>query len=139
MSRLLPLLLVLLVGCAPVPQPDSPDAVDVSSVEPDLERGEILSLACQACHTLEDGEAALLGPNLYGVFGRVSASAVDFAYSDVLRAAEIIWTPEALDEWLSNPEAFLPGNSMAFAGYSNAQDRRDLIAFLLHKTGAASD
>lgn len=136
MSRFLSLLLLSLAGCSPTPEPD---AVVVGANEPDLQRGEILSLACQACHTLEEGEGALLGPNLHGVFGRVSATTGDFEYSSALRAAEIVWTPEALDEWLSNPNAFLPGNNMAFAGYSRAQDRRDLIAFLLHKTGVAPD
>ena len=137
--RLAPLLLICLAGGAPAPEPELSEAIDVFSGEADLARGETLSLACQACHTLGEGEAVLLGPNLYGVFGRVSASSGDFAYSNALRAAGIVWTPEALDEWLGSPEEFLPGNNMAFAGYSSAQDRRDLIAFLLHKTGAVSE
>ncbi len=105
----------------------------------DRARGELLSLACQACHTLGEGQAELLGPNLFGVFGRVSAGMEDYEYSPVLRAADIVWTPAALDAWLANPDEFLPGNDMAFAGYSAATDRRDLIAFLLHKTGGLGD
>jgi cytochrome c len=56
-----------------------------------------------------------------------------------LRSANLIWTPRALDTWLASPESFLPGNDMAFAGYSSATDRRDLIAFLLHKTGGVAE
>ncbi len=105
----------------------------------DIARGELLSLACQACHTLGAGQAHLLGPNLYGVFGRVSAGRDGFEYSQVLRSAELEWTPAALEAWLANPAAFLPGNNMVFAGYSSANDRRDLVAFLLHKTGGLSE
>ncbi len=139
MFRFLPLLLVSLCACSPSQEPESAVAVLANTGEPDLSRGEILSLACQACHTLDEGQGNLLGPNLYGVFGRVSASSGDFAYSNALRAAQIVWTPEALDQWLGNPREFLPGNNMAFAGYSSAADRRDLIAFLLHKTGGTGD
>ena len=105
----------------------------------DIARGEILSLACQACPTLGAGQAHLLGPNLYGVFGRVSAGRDGFEYSQVLRSAELVWTPAALEAWLADPSAFLPGNNMVFAGYSSATDRRDLVAFLLHKTGGLSE
>lgn len=101
----------------------------------DLMRGELLSLACQACHTLDAGQAHLLGPNLYGVFGRISAGQDDFDYSPELRSAKLVWTPAALEAWLANPADFLPGNNMVFAGYNSATDRRDLIAFLLHNSG----
>lgn len=100
----------------------------------DPSRGELLSLACQACHTLAEGEPSILGPNLHGIFGTVSAASDDFDYSLALREAEIVWTPRALDAWLANPSDFLPGNNMAFSGYSSASDRRDLIVFLLRKT-----
>ena len=98
-------------------------------------RGELLSLACQPCHTLGAGQAHLLGPNLYGVFGRISAGQDDFDYSLELRSAKLVWTPAALEAWLANPAEFLPGNNMVFAGYNSATDRRDLIAFLLHNSG----
>ncbi len=139
MLRFLPLPFLFLIGCSPSLEPESSGSIGADSGEPDLARGEILSFACQACHTLGEGEGALLGPNLFGLFGRASARSGDFTYSDAMRAADIIWTPEALDAWLGNPDEFLPGNNMVFAGYSSAQDRRDLIAFLLHKTGAAPD
>ncbi|HEX9876621.1 MAG TPA: cytochrome c family protein [Gammaproteobacteria bacterium] len=100
----------------------------------DLERGEVLSLACVACHTFRAGEPALLGPNLSGVFGRRAATDEDFEYSQALRDARLTWTPRALDAWLANPSSFVPGTSMVFAGLSSAEDRRDLIAYLLRET-----
>ena len=105
----------------------------------DITRGELLSLACQACHTLGAGQAHLLGPNLFGVFGRVSAGKDGFEYSPTLRSAELVWTPATLEAWLADPATFLPGNNMVFAGYNSATDRRDLVAFLLHKTGGLTD
>ena len=40
------------------------------------------------------------------------------------------WTPEALQEFLANPKADVPGTKMAFAGLKDPQDRADLIAYL---------
>ncbi len=100
----------------------------------DLERGRILSLACQACHTLGAGEEHNLGPNLHGMFGRPAAQLEGFEYSEALRASGLVWTPQVLEAWLAEPDAFLPGNNMVFAGYGAESDRRDLLAWLLTAT-----
>ncbi len=106
--------------------------------EADFERGELLSYACVACHTLGSGEGHLIGPNLHGIFGRPAASAPGFAYSEALRAAEFVWTPEKLDAWLARPDDFVPGNLMVFAGIYSISDRTDLLAYLLRETTAES-
>lgn len=100
----------------------------------DLERGRILSLACQACHTLGAGEDHNLGPNLYGMFGRPAAQLEGFEYSEALRASGLVWTPQELEAWLAEPDDFVPGNNMVFAGYGSESDRRDLLAWLLTAT-----
>lgn len=100
----------------------------------DNRRGELLSYACLACHTLDQGGAHQIGPNLHGVFGRAAGSLPDFAYSEALLASEFVWTPAELDNWLSDPAGFLPGTTMAFTGYQQAEDRRALIEFLLAAT-----
>jgi cytochrome c len=100
----------------------------------DLRRGELLSLACQACHTLKAGEPDNIGPNLSGIFGRSAAARSSFAYSDALRGSGIVWTPAAVEAWLGDPAGFLPGTIMAFAGYRSGEDRRALVAFLLRAT-----
>lgn len=100
----------------------------------DLERGELLSLACVACHTLEAGQDHGIGPNLSGIFGEAAAQRTGFDYSPALVDVGVVWTPRALDAWLAAPASFVPGTSMVFAGYSARADRRDLIAYLLHVT-----
>lgn len=100
----------------------------------DLKRGQLLSLACAACHTLGAGEKPIVGPNLHGMFGRRAAVLEGFDYSPALRASGLTWTPRALEAWLADPATFVAGTKMTFTGYRSAEDRRDLIAYLLHAT-----
>jgi cytochrome c len=76
----------------------------------------------------------MIGPNLYGFFGRPAGSAERYTYSAALQEAEFSWTPRALDAWLARPARFLPGNRMSFPGVSSASDRADMIAYLLEAT-----
>ncbi|WP_114394072.1 c-type cytochrome [Oleisolibacter albus] len=98
----------------------------------DAAKGEKVFARCKACHTIEKGGPNKVGPNLHGLFGRHTAAVEGFKYSDALKGANFEWTPDKLDQWLTKPQAFLPGNKMAFPGVPNAQDRADLIAYL-HK------
>lgn len=100
----------------------------------DLARGQLLSLACAACHTLNAGGGTLVGPNLHGVFGRRAASVAGFDYSPALAGSGLVWTPVSLEAWLEEPASFVAGTKMAFTGYRSPDDRRDLIAYLLHAT-----
>lgn len=100
----------------------------------DTRRGELLSLACAACHTFKEGQGTLVGPNLHGVFGRPAATVPGFRYSPALAGSGLIWTPQALEAWLADPAGFVAGTTMAFSGYRSADDRRDLIAYLLAAT-----
>ena len=97
-------------------------------------RGELLSFACLACHTLEPGGKHQIGPNLNQIFGRTAGSIGDFNYSDALRNSGIVWTPAELDRWLADPAGFLPGTTMAFTGYQAAADRQALIDYLVEAT-----
>jgi cytochrome c len=123
----------LTTGCGA--QTDRDDLAQVAATVDDTRRGELLSLACQACHTLAEGGAHQVGPNLFGVFGRVAGQSPGFAYTPALRESGIVWSPAELDRWLADPAGFLPGTTMAFTGYQMADDRTALIDYLVTATG----
>jgi cytochrome c2 len=95
----------------------------------DAGKGEKVFNKCKACHKLDQG-ANGTGPYLYGVVGRNVDAAEGFAYSGNLAAAVDVWTPEALDAFLTSPSGYAPGTTMAFAGLKKATDRANLIAYL---------
>lgn len=100
----------------------------------DRTNGAKQAQVCRACHSLDKGGPSMIGPALHGFFGLSAGSREGFEYSPVLRDADFIWTPRALDAWLAQPGRFLPGNRMTFAGVLKSSDRDDLIAFLLEAT-----
>ncbi|MEM7596323.1 MAG: cytochrome c family protein [Pseudomonadota bacterium] len=95
----------------------------------DAGKGEKVFNKCKACHKLDAG-ANGTGPYLHGVVGRDVASADGFGYSGNLIAVVDVWSPEALDGFLTNPSGYAPGTTMAFAGLKKAEDRANLIAYL---------
>ena len=100
----------------------------------DAGRGELLGFACAACHKFRADEGTLIGPNLHGVFGRSAATVAGFDYSQALEQSGLVWTPTSLAAWLADPAGFVEGTTMVFAGYRSADERRDLIAYLLRAT-----
>ena len=104
----------------------------------DLDNGRRVFARCRSCHTLTNGGPNMTGPNLHGVFGRQVGALPGYNYSDAVRQADFVWDGEQLDHWLENPRTFLRGTKMSFAGIADAQDRRDVIAFLKVETGYAT-
>lgn len=100
------------------------------------EAGRRVFAQCRSCHTINAGGANRVGPNLHGVFGREVGTAASFNYSQAVQDADFVWDAAQLDNWLTNPATFLPGNRMAFAGVRNEDQRRDLIAYLMIETAA---
>jgi cytochrome c len=95
----------------------------------DAARGEKRFEECAACHKMEPGANAV-GPSLFGIFGRKAGELEDFRFSPAIRRSGIIWGPETLDAFLTDPQATVPANRMPYAGMPDPADRADLIAFL---------
>lgn len=130
------------------PAPAAPVEVDPSAQfaslptpysDADYARGRRVFRQCSSCHTVKEGAAALVGPNLYGIFDRKVGEAEGFPYSTAISSlegdAKFDWTPEKLDAWLTSPRAFLPGNRMSFAGVRREDDRTSVIAYLMLESG----
>jgi cytochrome c len=95
----------------------------------DAARGEKQFGECAPCHALERDKESV-GPSLYGVFGRKAGTGSDFRYSPALKRSGIAWNAQSLDKYLADPQGFIPGNRMPFAGIAEAGARADLIAYL---------
>jgi cytochrome c len=113
-------------------------SAEASSIVGDAAAGKRVYIFCQSCHSINEGGANKVGPNLYGVFGRQAAKGKGFVYSDALNSADITWTAATLDQWLERPGALVPGTTMVFAGINKPQQRADLIAYLESASGAAN-
>jgi cytochrome c len=100
----------------------------------DPEMGKHQFAPCSACHTVEAGGPAKVGPNLHGVFGRKAGSVPDFMYSDALKNSGIVWDEAKVDAWIKKPMALVPGTKMAFLGISNDAVRANIIAYLKQAT-----
>jgi cytochrome c len=99
----------------------------------DAARGEAKFQDCAACHKLEAG-ANNVGPSLHGIFARKAGEIADFRYSSAMKKSGILWTPQVLEKFITDPQAMVPANRMPYAGMASATDRADLIAYLQKAT-----
>lgn len=96
----------------------------------DVAAGEQIFRRCQTCHTLEEGGAERVGPNLWGLFGREAGARETFRFSPAMAEADLVWTDETVKAFLQDPRGFMPGNRMAFPGLRDQDDLDNLVAFL---------
>jgi cytochrome c2 len=118
----------LALACAATPiAPWRAAALAKAAADPD--KGKAVFDQCASCHSLgEPGDYD--GPTLQGVFGRKAGSREDYRYSAAMKRSGVTWDAASLDKYVTDPQAFIPGNRMAFAGISDQAQRDDLIAYL---------
>lgn len=82
----------------------------------DAAAGEKAFNRCKACHSIVDdsGEAIVkggkVGPNLYGVVGRVAGSLEDFRYSEAMMHAHeqgLVWDWDHFSHYVPDPTSWL--------------------------------
>ena len=103
----------------------------------DAAAGQRSFAKCMACHTVDQGGANGIGPNLFGIMGKpIGSHVAGFAYSSALSGKGGDWTWEAMDEWLKSPRGFANGTKMSFAGLGNAEERANVMEYLAANGGA---
>jgi cytochrome c2 len=100
----------------------------------DVGTGEALFQACTGCHMIGEGVDHGIGPDLHKVVNRPVAAGVGYRYSPAMQQLGGRWDRERLDRFLTNPQAYLPGTKMQFAGVSDPGERKELIEFLASGT-----
>ncbi|MCA1749451.1 MAG: cytochrome c family protein [Parasphingopyxis sp.] len=93
------------------------------------EQGEAVFARCRSCHTVNQGGADGIGPNLYGIMG-AQIAAGSFAYSDALAGIGGSWGWNNMSDWLTRPSAFAQGTKMSFAGLSDVNDRAAVMLYM---------
>lgn len=102
----------------------------------DIEAGAKAARKCGACHTVNEGGANKIGPNLWDIVNRSMASTSGFKYSAAFQGmAGGSWTYEKLNAFLSKPKEMVPGTKMQFAGLRKTKDRANLVAYLRSLSG----
>ena len=81
-----------------------------------------------------DGRIAFappFGPNLRGVVGRPAGSVEGYSYSKTMMATlkGMVWNEAALNVWITNPQAWVPGVYM-FYKQPDPEIRRKIILYL---------
>lgn len=97
------------------------------------EAGQRVFNQCRACHTVNQGGRATVGPNLFGIVGRRAGSSEGFRYSAPMRRKHeenFVWSLDNLRAYIRNPKEVVPAGSMSYVGLRNEQQLNDLLAYL---------
>lgn len=123
-------------GGAPAPSAASQGAATAEPIGPllaaaNVDAGKQVAQKCITCHTFDKGGPNRIGPNLYGIVGdQVAHDRNGYAFSTALKSKGGTWTPDALNDWLFKPSAYVKGTKMTFIGLPSVKDRANVIAYL---------
>ena len=93
--------------------------------------GRRIFTRCAACHLINASGNNTVGPNLYKIIGRKAGTVAKFEYKSKLKDSTIVWTEDALEDFLKDPKPRVAGSAMqTFAGIPNEKEREDLVAYI---------
>jgi cytochrome c len=111
---------------------DASEDAKVDAAQGDAANGKELFMtrACVACHGVTKEETSKPGPSLFGVVGRKAGTSKSaYGASENLKKYGVIWDAQTLDEFLSDPDAKVPGTLMT-GKLTDPKLRADVIAYL---------
>ena len=103
--------------------------LQVTASDCDVEAGQKQFNRCAICHAVEAGQHGA-GPSLASLSGRQAGSVPGFPFSRVMAESGISWDEQTLSEFIRSPHEFMPGNTMAFGGVRNDEQRAALLCYL---------
>jgi cytochrome c len=86
---------------------------------------------CGVCHKVDRGAPSPLGPNLFGVGGRVAGTASGYSFSPAMKNSKLVWNRANLISFISDPRKRVPGTKMGFAGQKNPAAAAAIADYLL--------
>lgn len=126
MSAIRPLRLYFLAALLAMPAAYASDTKGNATTGKEV----FMNNACPTCHGVTREDNAKVGPNLVGVVGRKAGTIKSLlGPSENLKKYGVIWSTETLDEFLTNPNAKVPGTAMVGI-LTDPQQRADVIAYL---------
>lgn len=110
---------------------DAGPPIETLLASADPAKGADVFKKCAACHTVNQGGANGIGPNLFATMGEpIGQGKGGFAFSDPLKAVGGNWDFAKMNAWLTSPRKFAPGTKMTFAGLSKPEDRANVMIYL---------
>ena len=116
----------------PPPVPAGPDYAALFAAA-SIEEGKGLSNKCTMCHDMSEAQKTLMGPPLYGLFGRDIASTPGYTFTTgpgSLSNVAGTWDAARLDSFLENPKQIAPGTIMVFPGIKKEGERIALMSYM---------
>jgi cytochrome c len=91
--------------------------------------GAMVFMKCSICHKIGPDAMNSVGPVLNGIINRPAGTYPGYAYSNANKTSGVVWTVQALTQYLPAPQQYIPGTKMPFM-LPDPTDVANVIAYL---------